>query len=175
MAIIQRVDLKNSSDEITKVVEEHKAKGYRITNMKETLLHSVTAFRSLEDGIYNLQEELEKYLGNRAVLIFAYAISSNDDCIICSNYFKKLLIDNGIDYNTFAFSEDELLLIDYGKAFVENKAHVPQQILSRLSARFEEKEIVEITAFAAMLVANNYFNNAMVVELDNYLLDYKDR
>lgn len=175
MAIVSRIDLTNISSEVRDVIEGHKAKGYRITNMKETLLHSVTSFQSLEDGVYNLQEELEKYLDKRTVVIFGYAISSNDDCIICSNYFKKILIDNGIDYNTFEFSDDELLLIQFAKEFVENKAHVSDGVLDKLGKRFDEKQLVEITSFAALLVANNYFNNALRVELDDYLLEYQDK
>lgn len=175
MAIVSRIDLTNISSEVRDVIEGHKAKGYRITNMKETLLHSVTSFQSLEDGVYNLQEELEKYLDKRTVVIFGYAISSNDDCIICSNYFKKILIDNGIDYNTFEFSDDELLLIQFAKEFVESKAHVSDGVLDKLGKRFDEKQLVEITSFAALLVANNYFNNALRVELDDYLLEYQDK
>ena len=175
MSVVSRIGLSNISNEVKEVIEGHKAKGYRITNMKETLLHSVTSFQSLEDGVYNLQEELEKYLDKRTVVIFGYAISSNDDCIICSNYFKKILLDNGIDYATFEFSDDELLLIQYGKEFVENKAHVSDEILNKLRSRFNEKQLVEITSFAALLVANNYFNNALRVELDDYLLEYKDK
>ena len=43
-------------------MDQHVAQGYRITNMKKTLLHSITAFQSLEDGFYRLQEQLEKFL-----------------------------------------------------------------------------------------------------------------
>lgn len=121
-----------------------------------------------------VKEAAKEHLVKRTIIIFGYAISSNDDCIICSNYSKKILLDNHIDYNTFAFSEDELLLVQFAKEFVENKAHVSDEILKALSEHFDEKQLVEITSFTAMLVANNYFNNALRVELDNYLLDYKD-
>ena len=54
MARISRVTYENASDEVKQVMDGHKAKGYRITNMKETLLHSIPAFQALEDGVYGM-------------------------------------------------------------------------------------------------------------------------
>ncbi len=75
MANISLIDYETASEEVKQVWTEHEKKGYRITNMKRTLLHSITAFQSLEDGFYSLQERLETFLDKRAVAFFAYAIS----------------------------------------------------------------------------------------------------
>ncbi len=175
MARISRIPYEKASDEVKAVMDGHKAKGYRITNMKETLLHSVPAFQALEDGVYGMIETVETFLGKRATEFLGYAISAENDCLICSNYFRKILIDQNIDFETFAFTDEENLLISFGRAFAQNAAHVPNEILDALQERYTEKQMVEITAYASMIVANNTFNNALQVELDDYLLSYQKR
>lgn len=43
---------------ITEDIREHLAKGYRLTNEKLTLLHSVPCFQAIEAGSYAVAEEL---------------------------------------------------------------------------------------------------------------------
>lgn len=164
MARISLISYNQADDTVKKVMDGHEAKGYRITNMKKTLLHSVTAFQSLEDGVYNLQEKLEEFLDKRTVVFFGYAVSTEDECIVCSTYFAKILEDWGIDFSTFAFTKTEELLITLGRQIVNNKGKVSGEILDQLQEQFNEKEIVEIVAFATMIVANNLFNNILDVE-----------
>lgn len=164
MARISLVSYDQADDTVKQVMDGHEAKGYRITNMKRTLLHSVTAFQSLEDGVYNLQEKLEEFLDQRTVVFFGYAVSTEDECIVCSTYFAKILESWGIDFSTFAFTETEELLIALARQIVNNKGKVSGEILDQLQAKFNEKEIVEIVAFAVMIVANNLFNNILDVE-----------
>ena len=175
MARISRVTYENASDEVKQVMDGHKAKGYRITNMKETLLHSIPAFQALEDGVYGMIETVQTFLGKRATEFLGYAISAENDCLICSNYFRKILVDQGIDFDTFEFTDEENLLIAFGRAYTQNAAHIPDELLDELAARYSEKQIVEITAYAAMIVANNTFNNALQVDLDDYLLPYQKK
>lgn len=163
MSRISKIEYEYADENVKKVMDQHVAQGYRITNMKKTLLHSITAFQSLEDGFYRLQEQLEKFLEARTMTIFGYAISSNDDCLVCSAYFNKLLKDQGIDYATFSFTEKEAVLIQFAQELVNHKGHVSDEVLDQLQEQFDEQQIVEITSFAALLVANNFFNNALQV------------
>jgi hypothetical protein len=43
----------------------------------------------------------------------------------------------------------------------------------RLSALFTDEQVVTLTAFGAMMVATNVVNNALEVDLDEYLTDYR--
>jgi hypothetical protein len=38
---------------------------------------------------------------------------------------------------------------------------------------FNEEQIVALTAFGALMVATNVFNNALDIDLDGYLEDYR--
>ena len=61
------------------VVHEHG----RITNMKRTLLHSLPAFHALMEW-YALRDTVQPFLGDRLTNLFAHAISSENDCLVCS-------------------------------------------------------------------------------------------
>lgn len=164
MGRISLISYETADEHVKQVMDEHVAKGYRITNMKRTLLHSVTAFQSLEDGFYVLQERLEKFLDSRAVAFFAYAISTQNDCIVCSTYFKKILDDRGISFDDFSFTETERFLVKLGRELVDTKGLISDETRSELLERFTEPQAVELTAFATMMVANNWFNNILDVQ-----------
>jgi len=65
---------------VTKRLEENK----RVTNMVKTLLYSMPSFRAME--FYPVRDELQKIIGSRAVYFYCYAISTENDCLVCSTY-----------------------------------------------------------------------------------------
>jgi hypothetical protein len=46
---------------------------------------------------YDLHSEVVVFLGERAAMVFAHAISSQTDCLICSTFFRRWLIEAGED------------------------------------------------------------------------------
>ena len=86
--LISRIDRAHTTPEQQAAIDHHIEQGYRITNMKETLLHSVVSFTSLEEGSYAVDKALKEKIGNRAKILFGYAISSGNECPSCGNYFK---------------------------------------------------------------------------------------
>ena len=166
MSYISKIDLSTAPQEVRAAVDNHLAQGYQLTNEKLTLLHNVTAFHTLEESSYELDRELQRLIGKRAADFFEYAISQTNGCLVCSIYFRNLLKKNGIDFDTFEFTEKEQILIDYGQAIAENPKHVPQELFDKLKANFTEEEIVVITAMGVMMIANNYFNDILGVMPD---------
>ena len=171
--VISRVTRDIASPEVLKAMEEHEAKGYRITNMKEILLHNVVAFQALEGGTYAVDEELAKHIPLRALKFFGYAISNGNECLICGNYFKKIVADMGItDFDHFQFTEEEEDLLDFAQALVQDPNHVPDAVYEKLQSRYDEETMVLLVTIAVLTLANNYFNNLVGTELDEYLLPY---
>lgn len=165
MPRIKKINLETASEEIKKVVREHEAQGYHITNEKLTLLHNVTAFRALEEQSYALDKELQRLIGKRAADFYEYAISMENDCIVCSTYFGKLLRENGIeDFEHFAFTDRENLLITYGRAIAKDHKNIPDTLFEDLKKEFTEEEIIVITTMGLFMIANNYFNDILQVE-----------
>ncbi len=161
---ISLINFDTASEEVKKVWTEHENRGYRMTNMKRTLLHSVTAFRSLEDGYYGLQESLETFLDQKTVVFFGYAVSLANDCVVCEAYFKNILDAWDVDFDTHSFNETEELLIKAGRELAANKGYLSEETRAALSARFDEKQVVELISFAVMMTASNFFNNALDVQ-----------
>ena len=165
MPRISLIDLETASEEVKKVVADHVADGYRITNEKLTLLHHVPSFNALELESYKLDRELQKIVGKRAADFYEYAISLQNDCLVCSTYFTKLLKKNGIDdFNTFNFTDEERLLIAYARASADDPKDVSDDRFEQIKARYTEEEIVVITTMGVFMIANNYFNDILQVQ-----------
>lgn len=143
----------------------------RITNMKKTLLHHVPSFRVLMEW-YPLRDELVKVIGEFNLNVFAYAISFGNECMICSTFFRRLLKDAGQDPDNLKLDADAKLLSDYAKCCISHPAEVDDELFAKMRARFNEEQIVLITAFAGIMIATNLINNALDVPLDEYLVPY---
>lgn len=173
--VISRVTRDIASPEVLEAMAKHEAKGYRITNMKETLLHNVVAFEALEGGSYAVGEELGKHIPKRALDFFGYAVSNGNKCLICGNYFKKIVVDSGVtDFENFQFTEEEQDLLAFAEALASDPNHVPDEVYERLQARYDEETLVLLVTDAVLTLANNYFNNIVGTELDEYLYPYYD-
>lgn len=165
MSRISKIDLNEASDEVRQAVACHLAQGYRITNEKLTLLHNVTAFHALEVQSYAVDRVLARMIGKRAADLFEYAISVENDCLVCSTYFARLLRQYGIDDpGAAALTEQEKLLMRFGRAIAVNPKGVDDCLFSALRDSFTEEEIVVITTMGVLIMANNAFNDILRVE-----------
>lgn len=165
MPRIAPMNLTDLPPEAQAAVDEHLRQGYRLTNEKLTLLHNATAFEALEAQSYAVDRELQRLVGKRAADFFEYAISVENDCIVCTTYFGKLLRSMGIeDFEGFAFTPEEELMIEYGRAIAKNPKQIPDALFERLRAAFDEETLVVMTTMAVFMIANNVFNDALQVE-----------
>ncbi|NLB35868.1 MAG: hypothetical protein GX824_00940 [Clostridiales bacterium] len=170
MAYISMVDYQTASPEARDAYDKHKKIG-KITNMKKTLLNSVPAFKALMEW-YTLRDEAAKFLTPLEINIFCYTISSENDCLICSTFFRKILRDENVDFNCFSFTDKQELLISYGRGLVTNPHDIDPAVFARLKELFTQEQIVLLTAFGAIMIATNLINSALQVELDGNLIGY---
>lgn len=174
--IISLVEPENASPEARAAIEAHLAKGYRLTNEKRTLLHNATAFEALEGMSYRVSAELAKIVGYRPAQLFEYAISLENDCLVCSMYYKKALAGMGVtDLDTFETTDDEKLLIEYARAIVNDRKSIPDELFDRLLARYDEEGVVVLTTMAMFMIGNNYFNDILRVRSEFLVLESSDR
>lgn len=150
-------------------VETH---GGRITNMKATLLSHVPSFTAYMEW-YTLRDELVPFIGERAVSLFSYAISDANDCLVCSVFFRRILIDNGEDPDAPQVTEAEQLLIDWGRLIAVAPGAIPDEMYARLEKAFNPQLRVLLVAFAGQMIATNLFNMVGRVPLDEVLYDYR--
>ena len=151
----------------------HAATGGRMTNMKWTLAHSPVALEALLQW-YPLHDEVVPLLGERRTMVFCHAISVQNDCLICSTFFRRLMVDAGDDPDALELDELDALLVDFGRRLATDPHSVDEELRTKLSARFSAAEIVLLTAFGAIMVATNVVNDALGVPLDGYLEPYRE-
>jgi len=122
---------------------------------------------------YPLKDEIAEFTGERAAIIFAHAISVKRECLICSTFFRRILIDWGENPDELILNEEENLLVEYGRHLATNPGATPSTIFEKLKSKYTEKQIVNLTAFAGIMIATNLFNDALQIELDAYLHEYR--
>jgi alkylhydroperoxidase family enzyme len=144
----------------------------RTTNMKRTLARSPVALDALMTW-YNLRDAVVPFLGERATTLFAHAISAGTDCLVCSTFFRRILIDWGEDPESLQLDDWERTVVEYGRQLAVDPHGVSDELFARLAARLRPDQIIALTAFGGLMVATNLFNNALRVDLDDYLLRYR--
>ena len=144
----------------------------RATNMKRTLARSPVALRSLMTW-YDLRDEVVAFLGERATLLFAHAISSRDglpDLLdVLSPAADRRRRRPGRPPAGRARSARRRI-----RPAARRDPHgVSDELFGRLAGDFNDDQIVALTAFGGLMVATNLFNNALRVDLDEYLWAYR--
>ena len=172
MPRIPPVDETSAPPASRELAAAHAATGGRMTNMKWTLAHSPVALDALLQW-YPLHDVVKPFLGERRTWLYCHAISTQSDCLICSTFFRRLLIDAGEDPGELRLDDFDELIVDLGRRLARDPHSVDDALHARLEERFDRTQIVELIAFGAMMVATNVFNDALKVDLDGYLTPYR--
>jgi len=172
MARIPPVEYESASHEVRKAYDEQIAAHGRVTNMKRTLGHSPLALRALMEW-YALEGEVALFLGWRRARLFSHAISSLTDCLICSTFFRRLLIDAGENPDALELDEQDRIIVDYGRQLARDSNQVSDGLFRSLESFLLPHQIVTLTTFGALMIATNVLNNALKVDLDPYLAPYR--
>jgi alkylhydroperoxidase family enzyme len=142
------------------------------TNMKRTLAHVPVALDAYMRW-YEVHAAIVAFLGNRAAMIFAHAISAQTDCLICSTFFRRWLIESGESPELLKLDDREQVLVAYGRQLARDANGVSDTLYADLARHFTPPQIVTLTAFAGLMIATNTFNNALKVDLDDYLVPFR--
>lgn len=173
MARIKPLTTKGVSPTVKAAFERHVQEyGGRITNMKATLGHSLIAFEAYMQW-YPLYTEVEKILGKRITSLYAHAISCAADCPLCSTFFRKIIIDSGESPEKIELSESEKDVLNLGSAIAKDKGNIGNDLYNAVATKYNETEMVVLTAFAGIMIATNVFNNVIETEIDEYLSAYR--
>jgi len=144
----------------------------RITNMKRTLLHSVPAFEALMTW-YPLRDAVRPFLGDRLTTLFAHAVSAETDCLICSTFFRRLLLQSGENPDRLVLDQWESAVLAFGRSLATTPHDVPDQVYRPVADKLTPEQVVLLTSFGALMVATNVVNNALRVPLDEYLQPFR--
>jgi hypothetical protein len=165
---IPQIDYDTASDEIRQAHDEEIRVRGRMTNMKRTLLHSPTAHRIYAEW-FTLRAELNPVIDDRAIWIFSHAISKASQSRIAITFFRRALVNAGFDTDALVLSGEEDLLARFGTAIVLDSNAVPEELWQELRARYSNKVLVDLVAFAGIMLATAIFNNVVDVDFDSEL------
>jgi hypothetical protein len=154
------------------ILARHVAGQGTVTNMKRTLARSPLALGILLQW-YPLRDAVVAMLGERTTLLFAHAISAQTDCLVCSTFFRRLLIDGGQDPDQLSLDAWQQDVVEFGSQLARDANGVDDRLFAALSQRLAPDQLVTLTVFAGMMIATNVFNNAVRVDLDEYLWPYR--
>ncbi len=126
-----------------------------------------------DDLRYPDGSELAPLIGERAVALFSYAISDQNDCLVCSVHFRRALIENGEDPDSPQVTQAEQLLIDWARLIAATPHAIPAEFYTRLETAFSPQLRVLLLEFAGQLVATNLFCTVGKVSLDEAMFDYR--
>jgi alkylhydroperoxidase family enzyme len=171
MARIPTIDRENAGPDELALLDDIARRFGTATNMKRTLAHDRTALEALVTW-YPLHAEVSRFLAEREVRLFCHAISARTECLLCTTYFRRELIEAGEDPETFELSPAEADLVALGARLGDGGTAVPDDLYARLAARLTTPQIVTLVAFGALMVATNVVNNALEVDLDDDLLPF---
>lgn len=165
MAHIPQLAYAEATPEQQKAHDDELALRGRMTNMKRTLYHSPVALRIYGEW-FTLRDQLLPVLGDRPIWVFAHAISVASGSAVGIGFMRRALIQGGDNPDALTLSEDEALLQRLGAAIGKNPKSVPHAVWAGLAERYSEKTLVDLIAFAGLMVATNVFTDAVATELD---------
>jgi hypothetical protein len=142
-----------------------------ISNMKATLGHSLLAFEIYMQW-YPLYEQVQKILGKRMAYIFAYAISKEAKCQLCTAFFRKTILDAREDPDNLSLTASQKDVLNFACSIVKHHGNINDYLYNAVAERFSEAEMVVLIAFAGQMIATNIFNNVAETDIDGYLVDY---
>lgn len=172
MAHIRQVDQSALTPEQRAAQDEELRLRGRMTDMKRTLLHSPVALRVYGEW-FALRDELLPVIGDRAILVFAHAISRASGTLTGTSFMRRALSQLGADPNALELSAEEADLARFGDAIGRDPKAVGGELWAPLILRYSNKALVDLVAFAGIMVATNVFTNVVDTPLDAELEPYR--
>jgi alkylhydroperoxidase family enzyme len=172
MARIPPIAVDAAAPEARRELERQLAEHGRVSNMKRTLAHAPAALKALMHW-YDLHAEVVAFLGTRRTTLFVHAISSQTDCLICSTFFRRWLVEAGEDPDRIDLDDRDRVMVELGRQLARDANAVSDELFGRLRAFLEPAQIVTLTVFGGLMIATNVFNNALRVDLDEYLYPFR--
>jgi hypothetical protein len=142
-----------------------------ITNTKALLGHSLLAFEVYMQW-YPLYEEVQKILGKRLAYLYAYSISNASGCVLCSAFFRKIIVEAGEKPENLSLTQQQRNVLDFGCSIVRHHGNIADHIYNEVARDYTSREMITLIAFAGQMIAANVFNNVTETDIDEYLVEY---
>jgi hypothetical protein len=130
--------------------------------LDRALLNNVTVFEAYLRW-YDVKDELEALVGERAVTLFSVALSRAVPAPYPTAFFEGVLREGGDDPGSPQVTEAEALLLEWGRAVGAGPSRVPADLLSRVEATFKASTRAVLAGYAGLMFAVCIFS--LIAEL----------
>lgn len=134
-----------------------------LNDLDRALLNSVPVFQAYT-GWFDVKDEAEGLVGERAVTLFSLALSRAVPAPYPTAFFEGVLRDGGDDPVNPQVTEAEALLLEWGRAVGADPSRVPADLVSRVEATFKPATRAVLAGYAGLMFAVCIYS--LIAQLD---------
>lgn len=123
-----------------------------LSALDRALLNNVTVFESYTRW-FDVKDELEALVGERAVTLFSLALSRAVPAPYPTAFFESVLRDGGDDPVDPQVTEAEALLLEWGRAVGADPSRVPADLIARVEQTFKVSTRAVLAGYAGLMFA----------------------
>ena len=131
--------------------------------LDRALLNNATVFEAYVRW-YDVKDELEALVGERAVTLFSLALSRAVPAPYPTAFFEGVLRDGGDDPVNPQVTEAESLLLEWGRAVGADPSRVAPGLIARVEATFKTSTRAVLAGYAGLMFAVCIFS--LVAQLE---------
>lgn len=120
--------------------------------LDRALLNNATVFEAYTRW-FDVKDELEALVGERAVTLFSLALSRAVPAPYPTAYFEGVLRDGGDDPVDPQVTEAEGLLLEWGRAVGADPSRVPAELIARVEGTFKTSTRAVLAGYAGLMFA----------------------
>lgn len=134
-----------------------------LSALDRALLTNVTVFEAYTRW-FDVREELEALVGERAVTLFSLALVRAVPAPYPTAFFEAELRDGGDDPDSPQVTEAESLLLEWGRAVGADPGRVPAELVARVEQTFKPSTRAVLAGYAGLMSAVAIFS--LIAQLD---------
>ena len=152
-----------SSDAVAAANRHQDAHPGSLNDLDRALLTSVPVFEAYT-GWFDVKDEAEQLVGERAVTLFSLALSRAVPAPYPTAFFEGELRAGGDDPENPQVTEAESLLLEWGRAVGADPSRVPADLLTRVEATFKPATRAVLAGYAGLMFAVCVYS--LIAQLD---------
>ncbi|MGB3911401.1 MAG: hypothetical protein WBL06_13100 [Pseudolysinimonas sp.] len=123
-----------------------------LSPLDRALLNNVTVFEAYTRW-FDVKDELEALVGERAVTLFSLALSRAVPAPYPTAFFEGELRNGGDDPDNPQVTEAETLLLEWGRAVGADPSRVPADLVARVEQTFKPASRAVLAGYAGLMFA----------------------
>ncbi len=122
----------------------------QLTDLDRALLNNPNVFAAYTPW-FDLKDELEELVGERAVTLFSLALARAVPAPYPTAFFEGVLRAGGDDPTNPQVTEAESLLLEWGRAVGADPSRVPAELITRVEATFSQASRAVLAGYAGLM------------------------